>query len=71
MTPVRARWQWQLLTADGAECDRPGSPVFLERFDAEQWLGEHWRALRRQGVARVVLRNGEDDVPPVIDLPGD
>lgn len=69
MTTVRPRWQWELLAADGAERDRPASPVFLTRFDAEQWLGEHWRALRHQGVARVVLRHGEDAVPPAVDLP--
>lgn len=66
---VRPRWQWRLLGADGADVDRPGSPVFLTRFDAEQWLGEHWRVLPGQGVHRVVLQNEEGDVPPVVDLP--
>ncbi|MBO0900094.1 hypothetical protein J1G43_08980 [Cellulomonas sp. zg-ZUI22] len=66
---VRARWQWRLEDAGGLTVDRPGSPVFLARFEAEQWLGEHWRALAGQGVRRVVLQLGEDDVPPVIELP--
>ncbi|MBO0920991.1 hypothetical protein J1G42_09145 [Cellulomonas sp. zg-ZUI222] len=66
---VRARWQWRLEDAGGLAVDRPGSPVFLARFEAEQWLGEHWRALAGQGVRRVVLQLGEDDVPPVIELP--
>ena len=40
---MRPRWQWQLLDDTGVELDRPSSPVFTARFDAETWLGEHWR----------------------------
>lgn len=66
---VRPRWRWRLVAADGTDVERPGSPVFLARFDAEQWLGEHWRALAGQGVARVVLQHDSEDLPPGIDLP--
>lgn len=66
---VRPRWQWRLVAADGTVVDRPGSPVFLARFDAEQWLGEHWRALAGQGVHRVVLQHDSEDLLPGIDLP--
>ncbi|WP_308439190.1 hypothetical protein [Cellulomonas chitinilytica] len=31
------------------------SPVFTTQFDAEQWLGEHWRSLAQQGVHSVAL----------------
>ena len=66
---VRPRWQWRLVAADGTDVERPGSPVFLARFDAEQWLGEHWRALAGQGVHRVVLQHDSEDLSPGIDLP--
>ncbi|GIG40005.1 hypothetical protein [Cellulomonas phragmiteti] len=68
---VRPRWRWRLVAADGADVERPGSPVFLARFEAEQWLGEHWRALAGQGVRRAVLQNDSEDLLPGIELPGD
>lgn len=55
MVSVRPRWEWVLLGADGAPADRPVGPVFTARFDAEQWLGEHWRSLAAQQVASVQL----------------
>lgn len=63
------RWCWRLLGDDGAPVTRPGSPVFLARFEAEQWLGERWRALAEQGVRRVVLEHDDVEVPPVLELP--
>jgi len=66
---VRPRWQWRLVGPDGRTVDRPGSPVFLARFEAEQWLGEHWRSLVGQGVRRAVLQNDGDDLPPGVELP--
>lgn len=68
---VRPRWQWRMVAADGTDVSRPGSPVFLARFDAEQWLGEHWRALVGQGVHRAVLQHDSQDLPPGIELPLD
>ncbi|MBO3086937.1 hypothetical protein [Cellulomonas dongxiuzhuiae] len=68
---VRPRWQWRLVAADGTDVERPGSPVFLARFEAEQWLGEHWRALARQGVRRAVLQNDGADLRPAVELPAD
>lgn len=69
MTVVRPRWQWRLVGDDGEAVDRPGSPVFLVRFDAEQWLGEHWRALAGQGVRHAVLQHDGRDLTPGIELP--
>ena len=69
MNAVRPRWQWSLTAEDGTVLDRPGSPVFLARFEAEQWLGEHWRALAGQGVRRALLQHDGADVPPAVDLP--
>lgn len=71
MTGVRPRWQWRLVGVTGEPVDRPGSPVFLARFEAEQWLGEHWRALAGQGVRTAVLQHDGQDLPPVVELPAD
>ncbi len=68
---VRPRWQWRLVDAAERTLDRPGSPVFLARFEAEQWLGEHWRSLAGQGVRRAVLQHDGQDQPPGVALPGD
>ena len=69
MSLVRPRWQWRLEDAGGLPVDRPGSPVFLARFEAEQWLGEHWRALAGQGVRRAVLQNDGTELSPAVELP--
>lgn len=51
-------WTWQLESGDGAALDDPVAPAHGSQSDAESWLGEHWRALREQGVAQVVLLDG-------------
>lgn len=53
----RLTWEWDLLDAQEGPADRPPSPVFTSRFDAEAWLGEHWRELAAGGVAAVRLRH--------------
>ncbi|QZN87112.1 hypothetical protein K5O09_08420 [Cellulomonas sp. C5510] len=68
MTAVRPQWVWELTGARGELLDRPLSPVFATRSDAEEWLGLQWRALRDQGVHRAGLRNDGTAVPPVHDL---
>lgn len=50
-------WDWELADRAGEPVERPTSPAFGNRFDAEGWLGEHWRQLADQGVATVRLRN--------------
>ena len=50
---LRPQWEWRFDGADGAVLDRPVSPVFTTQYDAEQWLGEHWRTLAAQGVQAV------------------
>lgn len=62
----RALWSWELLGADDGVLDRPVSPVFTSRFDAESWLGETWRTLAREGVASVrLLLRGAEIAPPL------
>ncbi|TQL03904.1 hypothetical protein [Cellulomonas sp. SLBN-39] len=68
MSGPRPRWQWRLLDAAAVPVERPGSPVFLARFEAEQWLGEHWRALAGQGVRTAVLQHDGADTGPPLDL---
>ena len=55
---IRSQWTWALLDAEDRVLERPTSPSFTTRFDAEAWLGEHWRDLAKQGVAAVRLTDG-------------
>jgi hypothetical protein len=64
----RAQWTWQLLAGTGAVLDRPLSPTFTSRFDAEAWLGEHWRRLADENVAEAQLRDSERSVGVVVRL---
>nr|WP_297422181.1 hypothetical protein [uncultured Actinotalea sp.] len=60
------QWTWQFLATDEAALDRPVSPAFTSRFDAEAWLGEHWRSLAADGVgAARLLHQGGAVAPPV------
>ena len=52
---MRPAWDWDLLGSDGAPVARPTSPAFTNRFDAEAWIGEHWRDLAAQGVSAARL----------------
>lgn len=51
----RVQWEWNFLDGDERPLDRPLSPAFTNRFDAETWLGEQWRHLAGQGVASARL----------------
>lgn len=65
MNPTHSTWTWRFSDADGAAADTP-SPTAGSRFDAEMWLGEHWRDLARSGVARAhLLRDGDAVGRPV------
>jgi hypothetical protein len=68
MMALRAQWEWQLDGASGP-LERPVSPVFANRYDAEQWLGEHWRALAAQGVLVATLRQEGTLVGQPVPLP--
>lgn len=61
---TRVQWEWRFLDAQEGALDRPLSPAFTNRFDAEAWLGEHWRHLAGQGVASAqLLQQGEPAAP--------
>ncbi|PFG43513.1 hypothetical protein ATJ88_2210 [Isoptericola jiangsuensis] len=63
---IRPRWEWALETDEGVRLDASLSPVFTTQFDAEQWLGEHWRSLRAAGAAQARLLGEGQQVTPTI-----
>ncbi len=62
---LRPQWEWRFAGARGP-LDRPVSPVFGNRYDAEQWIGEHWRSLASQGATTAtLLHEGVPAAPPL------
>jgi hypothetical protein len=61
-------WIWRLETADGTaanpaeSAESPAQPVHPTQSDAETWLGESWRRLASEGVARASLYHENDRV---------
>ena len=68
MTVARPAWEWELLDRADVVLDRPVSPAFSTRFDAEEWLGLHWRQLAEQGVAAVRLAQNGHPAAPALPL---
>ncbi|MEP7764194.1 hypothetical protein [Sanguibacter sp. 25GB23B1] len=63
---IRPQWVWEMLDPAGEPLAAPVSPVFTNRFDAEQWLGEHWRELAGGGVDTAhLLHDGRQAAPAV------
>lgn len=54
-------WHWQCLDAAGAVVERE-TEEFPTRADAESWIGEAWSELADEGVASVVLFEGNREV---------
>jgi hypothetical protein len=49
-------WTWQLEKEDGTPAPaRESKESFGSQGDAENWLGENWRALLESGVDQVSL----------------
>ncbi|PZR53774.1 hypothetical protein DNL40_06520 [Xylanimonas oleitrophica] len=65
---VRPQWEWVLLDAEGHELDRTLSPVFTTQYDAEEWLGERWRALAEAGAAEARLMHDGRQATPSLPL---
>lgn len=55
-------WTWRYEDENGAALQEPESDGFESRSDAESWLGENFGDLAEQGVASVVLYEGERKV---------
>ncbi|ACQ80134.1 hypothetical protein Bcav_1878 [Beutenbergia cavernae DSM 12333] len=55
-----AAWTWQLEGPDGEPVPTGLRPeAAASRYDAESWLGEHWRELAAQGATSArLLRDG-------------
>ena len=64
----RPLWTWEMLDDAHATLDRPLSPTFTNRFDAEAWVGEHWRELVREGVTAVRLCHQGVPAAPLLAL---
>ncbi len=64
----RAQWTWTLLGAGGTRLDRPISPTFTSRFDAEAWLGEHRHRLEGEHVVAAQLHADDSPVGILITL---
>ena len=65
---IRPQWEWALDDADARQLSEPVTPVFTAQYDAEQWLGEHWRELAELGVARVRLLHDGTQAAPAVEL---
>ena len=65
---TRSQWTWVFQDAEDCVMDRPLSPTFTSRFDAEAWLGEHWRHLAEQGVGAARLTDRGRAVAPAVVL---
>lgn len=63
-----SQWSWRLLDAEDRPVDQRSAPVFTTRFDAESWLGEHWRELAAHGVVGAELTEQGVAVGPVLPL---
>ena len=60
-------WTWRFLDPAGDAVEE-SAPEADSRFDAEAWLGEHWRAIARRGAARAVLLRDGEPVGPSPEL---
>ncbi|MBL0886613.1 hypothetical protein [Myceligenerans indicum] len=65
---IRPRWEWALHDDGGVRLGEPVTPVFTSQFDAEQWLGEHWRSLAGSGAASARLHHDGAPVGSQLDL---
>jgi hypothetical protein len=65
---IRPRWEWVLEDARGRPVTRVVSPVFTTQYDAEQWLGEHWRSLAGTGASAAQLHHDGEPVGRRLEL---
>lgn len=62
---ITPEWTWRFDDATGEPVDEV-SPVLTGQFEAEEWLGLHWRELAGRGVAQAqLLRRGRPSAPAV------
>jgi hypothetical protein len=64
-------WTWRMERADGTVLESVASPPHQNQSDAESWLGEQWRELASDGVARVTLLDDGAEVYGPMSLSAD
>lgn len=64
---ITPEWTWGFDDATGEPVDEV-SPVLTSQFEAEEWLGLHWRELAGRGVARAQLLRRGRPAAPAVDL---
>ncbi|GAA4728747.1 hypothetical protein GCM10023216_20180 [Isoptericola chiayiensis] len=64
---IRPRWEWAWETDAGDRVASP-SPVFTTQYDAEEWLGEHWRELAAAGAVHARLLHEGSQATPTVEL---
>ena len=64
-------WTWRLEAEDGSPITNRDVPMHPNQSDAESWLGEQWRALADEGVARVTLLEDGNQVYGPMPLSAD
>lgn len=65
---IHPRWEWDLRDADGQRLTQPVTPVFTTQYDAEQWLGEHWRTFADAGAVSAQILNDGRAAAPAVEL---
>lgn len=65
---ITQAWVWHFERADGTAVTDPVSPAFTTQFDAESWLGAHWRNLIRDQIRSAKLMHGGVQATPTLEL---
>lgn len=65
---IRPRWEWVLHDDGDRRLDASLSPVFTTQYDAEQWIGEHWRQLVAAGAVIATLHHDGVQATPPLEL---
>ncbi len=65
---ITQAWVWQFEKSDRTAVAEPVSPAFTTQFDAETWLGTHWRNLVLDQIASAKLMHGGVQAAPTLDL---
>ncbi len=65
---ITQAWEWSFEKSGGTTVTEPVSPAFTTQFDAENWLGAHWRNLVRDQIVNAKLMHGGEQATATLDL---
>ncbi len=65
---ITQAWLWHFEKADGTTVTDPVSPAFTNQFDAEYWLGAHWRNLVRDHIGNAKLMHAGQQATATLNL---